>query len=197
MKFTISNAEIQIINNGEIVNFPKYTSQLINWANQNAQGTRPKVVGQMSDLFLQFTKETTDILMDTWRKWYIEKYPTAIDEATDKIYLQVQNLKNAIPLIDKTLVKKWVEDLVITKTFNGMYFQKAILSKIAELKSIKDYRLATPQEESKGIDGFVGSRSYSIKAYTYKTMKRLSEQINVKMVYYTKTKTGLKIEVED
>lgn len=31
--------------------FPQYTSQLINWANQNAQGTRPKVVGQMSELF--------------------------------------------------------------------------------------------------------------------------------------------------
>ena len=27
--------------------FPKYTTQLINIASQNAQGTRPSVVGQM------------------------------------------------------------------------------------------------------------------------------------------------------
>ena len=59
------------------------------------------------------------------------------------------------------------------------------------------YRLATPEEESKGIDGFVGDVPYSIKPDTYKTMGRLSETINVKMIYYTKTKAGLKIEAED
>ena len=64
-------------------------------------------------------------------------------------------------------------------------------------KTGKAYRLATPAEESKGIDGFVGSTPYSIKPDTYKTMGRLSETIDVKMIYYTKTKTGLKVEVED
>lgn len=28
--------------------FPKYTTQILNLANQNAQGTRPRVVGQLS-----------------------------------------------------------------------------------------------------------------------------------------------------
>ena len=51
MKFTIKNEEISKINGVESAEFPKYTSQLINWANQNAQGTRPKVVGQLSELF--------------------------------------------------------------------------------------------------------------------------------------------------
>ena len=70
------------------------------------------------------------------------------------------------------------------------------LSKLAE-KTGKDYRLATPEEESQGIDGYVGTVPYSIKPDTYKTMGRLSEVIDVKMIYYTKTKTGLKVEVED
>lgn len=90
----------------------------------------------------------------------------------------------------------WVHDLVINKTFNGLYVQKAILASLAERKN-ETYRLACPSEESVGIDGFVGETPYSIKPDTYKTMKRLSETINVKMIYYTKTKTGLKIEVED
>lgn len=59
------------------------------------------------------------------------------------------------------------------------------------------YRLATPDEESQGIDGYVGNKPYSIKPDTYKTMGRLSERIDVTMIYYTKTKTGLKIEVEE
>lgn len=58
-------------------------------------------------------------------------------------------------------------------------------------------RLATPEEESKGIDGYVGNTPYQVKADTYKTMGRLSEVIDVKMIYYTKTKTGLTIEVEE
>ena len=196
MKFTIKNDELVVLNGSETPDFPKYTSQLINWANQNAQGTRPKVVGQLSDLFPEYESEDDNVSMDGWREWYLDRYPDAIETATDKIFAQVENLKNAIKLIDKELVRKWVEDLVITKTYNGLYVQEAILSKLAQ-KLGMDYRLATPEEESQGIDGYVGKVPYSVKPDTYKTMGRLSETIAVKMIYYTKTKTGLPIEVEE
>lgn len=196
MNYSIKNESIESYNESEAYAFPKYTSQLINWANQNAQGTRPIVVGQMSELFPEFMESGTEITIENWRKWYVEKYPDAFDKAADKIYAQVQNLKNAIPLIDREMVESWVEDLVINKTFNGMYVQKAILASLAE-KRETTYRLATPAEESIGIDGYVGDIPYSVKPDTYKTMGRLSETIDVKMIYYTKTKTSLKIEVED
>lgn len=196
MYYTLKNENIQNYNGSERYTFPKYTSQLINWANQNAQGTRPVVVGQMSELFPAFMASTEEVTIENWRKWYIERYPNAIQRATDKIYIHVENLRKAIPLIDREMVMQWVEDLVIYKTFNGLYVQKAILASLAERKN-EIYRLATPEEESKGIDGFVGDIPYSIKPDTYKTMGRLSEMIDVKMIYYKKTKTGLKIEVED
>ncbi len=196
MKFTIKNEELIVINGSETPDFPKYTSQLINWANQNAQGTRPVVVGQMSELFPEFMNSGMEITIENWRKWYTEKYPEAFENATDKIFAQVQNLRNAIPLIDRDMVEKWVQDLVINKTFNGMYVQKAILASLAEKRGTT-YRLATPEEESIGIDGYVGEIPYSVKPDTYKTMGRLSETIDVKMIYYSKTKTNLKIEVED
>ena len=196
MNYTLKNESIEAYNESNAYSFPKYTSQLINWANQNAQGTRPVVVGQMSDLFPEFMASGKDVTIDSWRKWYTERYPDAFEKATDKIYAQIQNLKNAILLIDREMVEKWVEDLVIYKTFNGLYVQKAILASLAERKGTT-YRLATPDEESAGIDGFVGTTPYSVKPDTYKTMSRLSEVIDVKMIYYTKTKTGLKIEVED
>ena len=196
MNFTIKNEDIQRLNDAESPSFPKYTSQLINWANQNAQGTRPVVVGQMSELFPEFMESGTEMTIDGWREWYTEKYPDAFEKATEKIFAQVQNLREAIPLIDKEMVTRWVEDLVIYKTFNGLYVQKAILASLAA-KNNTTYRLATPEEEAKGIDGFVGSIPYSVKPDTYKTMGRLSETIDVKMIYYTKTKNGLKIDVED
>ncbi len=196
MKYTLKNELIENFNESKSFSFPKYTSQLINWANQNAQGTRPVVVGQMSELFPEFMNSGMEITIENWRKWYTEKYPEAFENATDKIYAQVQNLKNAIPLIDREMVEKWVQDLVINKTFNGMYVQKAILASLAEKRGTT-YRLATPEEESIGIDGYVGEIPYSVKPGTYKTMGRLSETIDVKMIYYSKTKTNLKIEVED
>ena len=187
MKYTLKNEKIESYNENSTFRFPKYTSQLINWANQNAQGTRPVVVGQMSELFPEFMASGEEITVDNWRAWYTERYPDAFERATDKIYTQVQNLREAIPLIDRELVRHWVEDLVITKTFNGLYVQKAILASLAE-RSETTWRLATPEEESAGIDGYVGDIPYSIKPETYKTMGRLSEMIAVKMIYYTKTK---------
>lgn len=196
MKLTIKNEEIQALNENPNPQFPKYTSQLINLANQNAQGTRPKVVGQLTELFEEYQKNEKEISIDTWKKWYLSKYPKAINDATNKIYEQIQNLKNAMELIDKNMIQKWVEDLVITKTYNGLYVQKAILYKIAKVKWT-NFRLAKPEEESVGIDEYVGNVAYSIKPDTYKTMSRLSESINVKMIYYTKTKSGIEIEFEE
>ena len=59
--------------------FPLYTTQLINIANQNAQGTRPKVVGQMSELIKKCPNKT----YEGWKNWYLEKHPKAINNADD------------------------------------------------------------------------------------------------------------------
>lgn len=195
MTLTIKNEELLELNESSTTQFPKYTSQLINLANQNAQGTRPKVVGQLSELFQEYQKNTDEISIDTWKKWYLSKYPKAIEDATNRIYEQIQNLKNAITLIDRNMIQKWVEDLIITKTYNGLYIQKAILYKISKIKQT-DFRLSKPEEESAGIDGYVGNVAYSIKPDTYKTMSRLSESIEVKIIYYTKTKSGIEIEFD-
>lgn len=196
MKFKIKNEELAALNGSKNLDFPKYTSQLINWANQNAHGTRPNVVGQLSDLFPEYEKNSDTISIDGWRDWYLERNPNTIEDATNRIFVQVENLKQAIKLIDRQMIQNWVEDLVISKTYNGLYVQKAILSKIAEIRQ-ESYRLASPEEESQGIDGYVGETAYSVKPDTYKTMMRLSEDINVKMIYYTKKKSGLTIEIEE
>ena len=196
MNYTIKKEDIENYNSSDSFSFPKYTSQLINLANKNAQGTRPVVVGKMSDLFQEFLESDEERNIDGWRRWYLERYQDSFEKATNKIWEQVNNLRNAIELIDKEMVENWVENLIIYKTFNGLYVQKAILAFLANKKGTT-YRLANAIEESHGIDGYVGDVPYSIKPDTYKYMERLSEVIDVKMIYYTKTKTGLKIEVEE
>lgn len=142
---------------GEERDFPKYTTPIINIANQNAQATRPNVVGKMSELIQDCPKQT----YEGWREWYLERHPDAIDIATDKIMDMLKEMKKAFDMIDREMVREWVEDLVIDKTAEGLIIQEIILKKLADKKDV-DYRLATPQGESKNIDGFLGSTPISI-----------------------------------
>lgn len=96
MTCTIKNEEIAEYNKSKAPEFPKYTSQLMNWANQNAQGTRPRVVGQLSELFPVYQKEAETISHEGWEAWYLQQYPDAIEEATEKISAQIENLKEAM-----------------------------------------------------------------------------------------------------
>jgi len=192
MKITLKNEEIVYLNGGDTLDLPKYTSQIMNLANQNAQGTRPKNVGQLSDLFPEYENQTNDPSISEWKTWYSLKYPEAINAATEKVYNQVLQLNKAIILIDKSMVHSWVEDLIISKTFNGLYLQKAILTKMAEIEK-KQFRLSTPEEEAQGIDGYLDDEPVSIKPDIYQHMNALSEVISVKMIVYTKKKDGIVI----
>jgi hypothetical protein len=196
MNYKLKNEDIAKYNESNGYSFSKYLSPLINLANTYAQGTRPNVVGQMSELFSEFMNSCKSITIENWRRWYTERHPDAIKNATEKIYAKIEELKSLVDKIDKKIVENWVEDLIIYKTFNGLYVQKAILAFLAEEKGTA-YRLADNLEEAKGIDGFVGDTPYSIKPHTYKVMSRLQESIDVKMIYYTKTKSDLIIDVED
>ena len=189
MKIKISNEEIYRYLDIETPEFPKYIAPLINLANRYAQGTRPRVVGQMSELIQEFTGKK----LAESEKWYLEQKPEAIRNATEKILQMLKNLKNAIDKIDQTVVEQWVRDLVIVKTFVGLRFQEAVLKKGAELKGT-DFRLSEPVEESKGIDGYIGDIPVSIKPDTYKLKAELSENIGIEIIYYQKTKEGIEID---
>lgn len=189
MKIKVPNTEIQELLAGKEYKYPKYSTQLMNLANQNAQGTRPRIVGQMSELIQEFGSGS----MEEWESWYLNRYPDAIDLATERVFNMVEELKKSIVFIDKRMIRKWVEELVVVKTYAGLKFQEAILKKVAtQLQA--EYRLATPEEEAQGIDGVIGSRRVSIKPITYKTMHELPEHIDVPIIYYEKKKSELIIE---
>ena len=104
MKYTLKNENIESYNESDTFSFPKYTSQLINWANQNAQGTRPVVVGQMSELFPEFMSSGEEITIENWHDWYVERYPDAFEKATDKIYQrQLLVLRQSAPIRQNTV----------------------------------------------------------------------------------------------
>lgn len=190
MEVKLKNHEIESLLSGKEHIYPKYTTQIMNLANQNAQGTRKQVVGQLSELIQEFNGRS----LEEWQDWYLNKQPQAIDNATEKILSMIESLKTAINQIDRDMVRTWAQQLVIDKTYVGLKFQEAILKHLAK-ENKKIYRLAAPQEESKGIDGFIGNTPVSIKPKTYNIKKSLNEQINVTMIYYEKKKDGIVFEI--
>lgn len=186
----IKNEQIAELSGATNYTFPKYTTQIINLANSDAGGTRPAVVGQMSELIQEFSGQT----VQEWIDWYSERYPDAIEKATDKIYEMLLNLKQAAELIDRQMIENWVKDLVYTKTFVGLKVQAAIVTYIGELLGVP-YKLAGVTQEALGIDGFIGGKPISIKPVTYKIEgSRLMEEIDAPIVYYEKKSDGIVVE---
>ncbi len=192
MKKKISKNEIMHFFNIDDPTFKTYEASIINLANTYAHGTRSPIVGQMSDLIQQFKGKS----IIEWEEWYLQQKPRAIKSATGMIYSKLQVFKSIIENIDQNTVERWVRDLVITKTFTGLSFQEVILREAAALKKT-NYRLASPEEESIGIDGFVGNIPISIKPDTYKLKASLPEVIDLKFIYYSKKKDGIEVDFQE
>jgi len=83
----------------------------------------------------------------------------------------LKRFRKVLDEIDENLVRRWVEDLVLVKSFLGLRVQEPILKHFANQIGEK-YRLSNPEEESRGIDGYIGSYSVSIKPITYKEKEK-------------------------
>lgn len=181
--------------------FPKYTTQIMNTANQNSQGTRARVVGQMSELIEEFKEEYPDGEYEDWEEFYYSEYDgeKRIEEATEKIFEMVVKMREAVMEIDEEMVRRWVEDLVLYKTYTGLgRNEEAIFEKLAAEYDL-EYSRSTPSEESKGIDGYLGNQPVSIKPVTYQQKSRLQENISAPIIYYEeyKTNNSLKLYIEE
>ena len=190
MGLKIRNCEVFSDLNVPPLDYPKYTYFLVNKANEWGHGTRPKVVGKVTDLIKEFPGST----FDEWVEWYTDKHPDAVDKATSRIMGMLTKFRSTLDDIDEDFVRRWVTDFLLSKTFSGLRFQASILKRVAELKGTS-YRLATSEEESKGIDGYIGDTAVSIKPESYKSMTTsLSESISAEMIYYKKQKKFIEVE---
>lgn len=191
MKIILSSAEVRELLDAPPPKLPTYVSPILNLANRFASGTRPKVVGQMSELIQEFDGRS----LDDWANWYQKRHPDAVAEAVRFIRNKLTEFKRVIDNITDDMIELWVKDLVLVKTFIGLKFQEAILKKVAEATGL-NYELATSEQESQGIDGVVGNQEVSIKPASWKDQVIQRETLQGVLVYYHKTDDGLEIEFE-
>lgn len=196
MKFKIKGDFIKKLINYPEKSFPKYSSQILNLANSNSQATRPKNVGQMSELIKQFRNSNPHGSLSDWETWYKSRNLRKIKIAAEKISQMVENLKNAIKNITDELIEIWVEDLIIDKTYLGLNFQDSILEFLSQTFNITS-KQSDPTEESQGIDGYLSEFPISIKPISYKQkIVSKQEKIEVEIIYYIKKERSKDIEIE-
>ena len=167
-----------------------YIGSVINLANSFSQATRAKHVGQVSDLIQEYREIAENPSVEGWESFYASKIGLEkIDIAADKIWEYVQRIRENLNSLNHDDVKNWTKDLVIDKTFAGLQIQLDILEMVSETG---EFRLSTPDEESKGIDGYVDGEPVSIKPNTYKkTIQSGKESIPYRIIFYKNTKRGL------
>ena len=111
----------------------------------------------------------------------------------------VVKMREASEEINEEMVHRWVEDLVLYKTYTGLERnEEAIFEKLATEYELP-YTRSTAEEESRGIDGYLGEQPVSIKPITYRQKAQLQEDIEAPIVYYEeyKTNNALKLHVEE
>lgn len=191
MKIILKSAEVRELLDAPSPKLPTYVSPILNLANRFAAGTRPKVVGQMSELIQEFDGRS----LDDWAVWHQERHPDAVAEAVRLIRNKISEFRRVIDNITDDMIELWVKDLVLVKTFIGLKFQEAILKKVADASRL-DYSLASPDQEARGIDGVVGDREVSIKPTSWKDQVIQQENLQGVLIYYQKTDDGLEIEFQ-
>lgn len=62
------------------------------------------------------------------------------------------------------------------------------------MRSSREQIIANTDEESKGIDGYIGDIPVSIKPHTYEVKSALPERIGIKTIIYRKVDNGIEVD---
>lgn len=163
------------------VEFPKYSKPILNIATQNSQATRKTLVGSMKELFTEFLsqKNKNGHSVEEWRKFYYAKDgQTKIESATDKLWAMLEKMPVDRTIFTKDVARNYIVDLIINKTHFGMsgeYFSVLAAAKYFGM----EYRWSTAEEESQGIDAWIGEFPVQVKPHDSVKMNHVRNHADI------------------
>ena len=177
------------------INNPKYTTYLLNPAINLSQSNRPHVVGQMSDIVKEFREKNPDGTFEGWVEFYNDEYDgeERLEKALEMAHPMVEKMRDAFEQIDEEMTHNYLRDLVLFKSYEGFDIEETVLGKLGEIYDLEVTK-ATAEDESKGIDGYIGDQPVQVKPETYKD--NLQEDISVPIVFYDENKSNRAMTVD-
>src|SRR5690554_4606887 len=105
------------------VEFPTHTKEFMNKVNERANGTDPKYVGVIDDLFLEYYLESLDNQVEinpkTWKEFHKTKKSTRSGKAAVK--RKLREMKAAIRSITNEMIEEWYDFFLYEQTFYGKH----------------------------------------------------------------------------
>lgn len=145
--------------------FPLYSKPILNIATQNSKATQVRVVGSMKDQWMEFLSDKCGRSVNDWETWYMAHGGQAkIDAATDRLYDMLSKMPVDHGVFTRDLARRYILDLVINKTHYGMSGEYHAVLAAAKHFSLP-HRFGTPEEESQGIDAWIGDRPVQVKPH--------------------------------
>lgn len=172
--------------------FPIYTSQILNLANQNAKSTRRSLVGPMTDLVEEFHERHPDGTYEDWVDFYLEEYNgnERIRDSTEELLEMLEDMRKAIEQIDEDMAESYIRELLLYKTYQGTSrdIKEVVLKKLSSTYN-EDYELS----DESGIDGYISDIPLEI-IHVDKNEKESSK--NVATVYVKGYRSSKTLEVD-
>ncbi len=190
----------------ELYPLPKYAAQIFNIISNTGQATRPKVVGQMSEIIPNFINNFYDekgVYPDykDWEQFYLREYVSNYEDGFSKLKEYVSKYEHAMKQIlnNEELAKVWYNKFIFYQNFEGFEFEKIVFEFIKENygfgKKPFIIRNSTKKEESKNIDFVVANSTndrkllFNSKPSTYSIEAKFTNISNeIIIVRYIKDK---------
>lgn len=142
--------------------WPKYSTQILNMANQNAKSTSVKTVGSMKEMWMDMRKQGIRGTLDNWTTYYNSvRGEATLITAGKTLYTMVvkMNLQN---IITEDMCIDYVKEMVYNKTHMGMAGEEMAIEVVANYLK-RSYRFSTKEEEARGIDGWIENIPVQVK----------------------------------
>ncbi len=150
---------------------PIYSSQIFNIISGTGQATRPKYVGQMSEIvpaFIEkFWKENSRFPnWEDWREYYSKNHKDEYLKGYEILKEYISKYKDALILVandENEFSKIWYDKFIFFQNFAGFNYEFMIREKISDFYDLKKNKKviikSTPDLESKNIDFIIRNES--------------------------------------
>lgn len=187
----ISKGERRRIAVGQDLDYPRYTTKIINLACHTSQATNRGSVGSIDEILEEFEAKNPDATFEDWVEYYKEQHngEVKVQRAAKKTHDMVENMREAIELITYEMIREWVEDLIIYKSYMGFDAREVIIPKLGSELQVSS-RLASPEEMADGISGYLGDQPICLRSLKHDDGPAMYEDPGVPVVYYEETDSG-------
>ena len=143
--------------------WPKYATQLLNVAGQNALCFKADKIGSMKEMWLDFVATGATDTLENWESyWMSKKGDSVLQWSADKLYDKAHN-DMGIQWITPELCRDYIEEVIFNKTHFGMGGEANAIKVAAAYYETDDWRFSTAEEESQGIDGWIKGKPVQVK----------------------------------